>query len=517
MYKKPTIKHQLLVQVISCIGCLFLLSIIEVKAESNVIEKTKQRSSLSNLYLHSFYNNAALRFYQYDFSYGQLAVKSSFQHDKEPVVMQYGSGFLLHSLHTEGYKILPNQRKIWGYATYKRETTYAIQGTESSDYAMLRPYVIADSVGGDMQQEEYLFSGGYAQQFGPYTFAVQMGYRALIAYREVDPRPKNTVGQLQLQIAGTLQLGAHHLLGGSIGLEKYNQDNSLKFYDDLKTIPLYHMTGLGMDYARFAGNNNNHSTQGYTYTTQLSIQPHHANGWGGKLEWQQASLEKVLNNSNNLPLHTLSKHHTTATIFYQHKGAKREWSTQWVGHYRKHTGKENVFGDPSSASYPLIATDKMYGLKKTDLEWSFLFTQKGRKKAIYAIQPYVRYENISEHYPSPFRKSAYKNAEVGITAQVQKSFQKGLLQCVAHFSQRKNITQTFVIEDLSPTNFRYSWLSHNFQTATGSKTQVELSTRYDWLIGHKQQTFYLKAAYKQGWYIEQIKTSNYSLHLGITI
>ncbi|MDD4610218.1 MAG: hypothetical protein PHY71_08825, partial [Bacteroidaceae bacterium] len=141
MYKKPTIKHQLLVQVISCIGCLFLLSIIEVKAESNVIEKTKQRSSLSNLYLHSFYNNAALRFYQYDFSYGQLAVKSSFQHDKEPVVMQYGSGFLLHSLHTEGYKILPNQRKIWGYATYKRETTYAIQGTESSDYAMLRPYV----------------------------------------------------------------------------------------------------------------------------------------------------------------------------------------------------------------------------------------------------------------------------------------------------------------------------------------------------------------------------------------
>jgi len=131
MYKKPSIKHLLLVQIISCIGCLFLLSTVEVKAQGNVIEKTKQRFSLSNLYLNSLYTNAALHFYQYDFSYGQLTIKSSFQHDKEPVVMQYGSGFLLHSLHTEGYKTLPNKRKVWGHATYKRETTYAIQGTES--------------------------------------------------------------------------------------------------------------------------------------------------------------------------------------------------------------------------------------------------------------------------------------------------------------------------------------------------------------------------------------------------
>lgn len=105
---------------------------------------------------------------------------------------------------------------LWGEARYKNGKKTGRRWNETSDYLLLYPYVMGDTVGGDLKSEQYYFSGGYAYRKGSYTIGAEGSYGADIEYRNADPRPKNLTGDLYFTIGMSWKTGNHYALGYSL-------------------------------------------------------------------------------------------------------------------------------------------------------------------------------------------------------------------------------------------------------------------------------------------------------------
>lgn len=86
---------------------------------------------------------------------------------------------------------LGENSKTWGNAYFKKGKREKVEWNETSDYLMVYPYVVADSVGGDMDFEEYYFAGDTRRNIN-----VSLGgicqLRALIEYRENRSPPRTS-------------------------------------------------------------------------------------------------------------------------------------------------------------------------------------------------------------------------------------------------------------------------------------------------------------------------------------
>lgn len=70
---------------------------------------------------------------------------------------------------------------------------YQVSWNSSSDYDLLNPYILADTLGGDTHCERYGFQGGYAVSKGKFQLGIEAIFRAEHEYRNVDPRMRGIV------------------------------------------------------------------------------------------------------------------------------------------------------------------------------------------------------------------------------------------------------------------------------------------------------------------------------------
>ena len=127
----------------------------------------------------------------------------------------------------DSYIVLKN-RKLWGQAYYRNGVKRNVVWNETSDYDWVYPYVLGDSVGGDLRCEEYYFAGGYAREYARVTWGGTLDYRAAVEFRNIDPRPKNVVGELNASLGISLRTKTHYGIGISAFATKYKQSNEIK-------------------------------------------------------------------------------------------------------------------------------------------------------------------------------------------------------------------------------------------------------------------------------------------------
>ena len=64
------------------------------------------------------------------------------------------------------YLRLDERSVVTAGASYERGRTDNVRWNSTADYRLLRPFVLADSVGGDLSTEEYAFRGAYVRRDG---------------------------------------------------------------------------------------------------------------------------------------------------------------------------------------------------------------------------------------------------------------------------------------------------------------------------------------------------------------
>lgn len=242
---------------------------------------------------------------------------------------------------------------IQGHASYYNGFRFNSGIYENADPELLYPYLTADETGGRMDDETYSFGGTYNTSLADSTWliGVEGGYTALLECRRRDPRPKNTVGNLEVSVGGARRVAAYWI-ALAVSARKYKQTNDISFVSEIGESKIYHTLGMGAQYSRFAGASRNSSYSGSAFGAAADIYPVSNIGFFASADLNHFSFNKILTALNRLPLASASENTLTAQAGW--KGKNFTVSASLESALRK--GKENIFGDPLGNVYPEIGS-----------------------------------------------------------------------------------------------------------------------------------------------------------------
>lgn len=348
-------------------------------------------------------------------SLSSLALRYDMRREQEAMLQQEGDGVSLGSVEAKSYKHLNSRSTVEANASYRFGVKNNVCWNSSSDYRLLAPYITADSIGGNLDTEQYKFGGSYAYRGERFTYGVGAEYRALHEWREVDPRPRNITSDLQAQIAGGYNF-ERYMLGLSASVRIYNQDHNVTYYNvkgaNTSQLP---MTGLGTYYDRFAGAVSDYLSyefKGAGYSAALQLVPREADGWRAMAGYTSLRIKRDMPQYSNITLTTLRTETFSAMVGYGTTTNSVRWAVGVEGNVERRRGDENVLNTSSLSKDMVLATFTMYDSYAAEasvtaavewlFDWGYLF-----------VRPRAGVENLNSGYRYPERRMSFLMVEGG--------------------------------------------------------------------------------------------------------
>lgn len=341
--------------------------------------------------------NPALHGTAFTSSFSQLYVEADWQHQSKAFVLQKGGGHLLPAASVDTYLRLSDHTAVWGHASYMNGKQYDVTWNSTSDYDLLQPYVLADTLGGDTQRERYRFEGGYATQLGRWLLGAEMLFRADHEYRDVDPRMRGVVNELTFRIGGGYEIHDYRWSAAFEG-NVYKQSNSVDFYRELGVIPEYQMTGLGTEYARFSGDKRSLHYEGGGVRLLLDADPKSGNGLYGHAELAEHRYHRMVVENYMLPLTDLYTQGAKGVFGWKCMG-QRHWAVYADVDYLKRSGDEHIIGTSATTSFPDRGVLTLYKNHRLNTSLTALYGQSP-----WHVQARLGYQSSREEYVYPERR-----------------------------------------------------------------------------------------------------------------
>ncbi len=340
--------------------------------------------------------------YAYNRSFTQIALTTKYRDESRALIPQLGSGETKGVFSADSYIRLNKKTALWGNVEYFNGAVKSVRWNSTSDYLQLYPYIMADSVGGNLSTEQYLFSGGYAGESGRFTFGIMGRYRALHEYRTTDPRPRGVVSDFNVAVSGGICIG-DYLIGLNIGGRIYKQFLNIAFYNEsgANTSEL-HFTGIGSHYERFGGAGDYTSARykGGEYSATVSVTPRNYMGWYANAGYGIFGVKYYLPNQNMVQLTYLKVARLFGNVAYKKLHGAAEWGVEASAVYEKRTGTENIIDNGAGNVHEILGSLKMYENEK--------ITAKIRGKAIFNgkngrvwVELGAGYRNVKSEYLFP--------------------------------------------------------------------------------------------------------------------
>lgn len=366
------------------------------EADTVLLDRVQQRSRLSEHLLTLAWQNPVARQWRHLASLSQVAAGYGLRHETQAVVTQLGD-------HNEQWTfdasthIRHNTSTLWGGAHYDNGSTRGIAWNETSDFAIVYPYLLADSAAlAPLRHERYAFGGGYADHRGRFHWGGEADYEAGHYYRNVDPRPRNVTARLTVRGGAGLSLSPRYVADVALGYVKYKQTNDVAFYSELGKEKLYHLTGLGNDYGRFAGVGDDCYYHGHQWQLMLGVVPVDRQGVAATVSAMRMTMDKVITSLNKLPL----AHITHTALNAEAAWAGAGWGVTAHIDAARRTGRENIFGDPASSVYRQIAALDMYRENRFSTGVAAVWQHDATAWTL-DVRPAVDYNHLNAIYADP--------------------------------------------------------------------------------------------------------------------
>lgn len=339
-------------------GSIYAANADSAKVADKERTLAEQRHGLWRISRQAF-NNPAVNQWRLASGLTSVGVAYDYRHDSAPVDPRLGDGGRSFSGGAETYTKYKNST-LWGHGSYRNGKNHNVKWNETADMDLIYPYVLADSVGGDMKYEEYSFSGGYAASSDRWAWGAEMSYIATLQYRDVDPRPRNITGKLDISAGAAYRIAGDYFAGLSLNFRKYKQTNDIDFKSEMGVDKVFHLTGLGTHYNRFAGTGLSTYYDGYRYGLTLDLYPSGGRGAFVSAALSRFTFDNILTEINKLPLTSAWHNAVSVQAGWLNRGTESQWGVSGLfSAYRRH-GKENIFGDATSGVYPEIASLEMF-------------------------------------------------------------------------------------------------------------------------------------------------------------
>lgn len=387
---------------------------VPAQAAEEIKERQMEHLSDTRSWFQGVYLNPAMQWDRYRYSLNRLGITGEYSRATTPQQPEHGDKATVMGADIDAF-LRKKSVSLWGIARYGNARMSHVAYSETTDFDLLYPYVMADTIGGGTSRKEnYDFMGGFACRKNLYTVGLQGRYTAQLEYRTVDPRPKNLSGYLRLNV-GAVRSGFFNKTyegGFSVGFRRYKQTNEIEFYNETSRPVVYHLTGLGMDYYRFRGSYSSTYYKGLGWNATLELRPvAYRNGIYASLGYACQSTEKIISDLNELPLTKLNLRQQALEIGYLHRSGRSTWGVKLSETCDDRRGTENIFGSAKDNIYPKIASGRRYRELRYDLLAGILYQYRPAGTAIYGISLVQHYRNVRETYVVPWRKM-YSSAQV---------------------------------------------------------------------------------------------------------
>ncbi|MCX2453351.1 hypothetical protein OQX61_18920 [Pedobacter sp. PLR] len=427
-----------------------------------------------------FYSNPALKYYARNSSLTEL--NAGYNANKQGrYELQQGNGGQRFGFNTEAFLKHKGKDALWGSAAYSNGKRKNVRWNESSDYAIVAPYVMADTVGGDLAYEEYSFSGGYGILFGKTTLGITGKYRALLEYRDIDPRPKNIVSDLEIEIGASRALNQKYQLAMGLSARKYSQENIMKFYSPLGTPMVYHMTGLGTDNKLIAGNKLENYYTGSGYSFQLQLAPKDKIGLFSTLEYRDFSVEKTTQIVLQvLPMSELKSKLWKGELAYLLGDQERQYGVKLAAGNEQRSGTEAKFDNRGQDNIVQIASSKNYLNEQSEFRLTGIYNVQKEKAVSWQLLADIGYTADRTEYVDPARSMDFAAISGGLNVGLSSLMGKSLVQASVGAMLSKNTNATRSWSDLNTSSAVYRMLENNYAYHISDYQQLNLSARWDY-------------------------------------
>ncbi|MGM5629536.1 hypothetical protein O2K51_01440 [Apibacter raozihei] len=359
--------------------------------------------------------NPANMFYFRQFSSSEISI--DYNYEKKNGFYDYtkGSGIDGVKFNAESFQILtPDKHVVWGKAYYSKVNQKNVTFNESSDIENIYPYISADSIGGTLKSETYFFEGGYAYHFNTNKIGILGRYRAQLDFRDVDPRPKNLISDLDIKAGYSKQLTNQFLISANIDFKNYSQSNDVKFVSETGHPVLYHMLGLGNYSYLFTGNIYNTNYNGNAYKAGLQFFNYKKSNFLFSLAFEKFNNEKSEKDSNNkLPMSKLNNKKYQFNLYKKFNlTPSSSFNIHINGFSQKRTGIEYYYSSNGSVK------------EQIDKKKQYFRTQKGIKlilnyvykkyKSSYTISSFTDFQSDNEKYIRPYSSQKFTYLFYGV-------------------------------------------------------------------------------------------------------
>lgn len=469
-------------------------------------------------YRGSVWNNPANYKYYLPFNYTDLKVYGEGFKKGNAALIQEGNTSLGWGADANTFMRLSKKESVYGSASYSNVHIKNIVWNENTDYEMLYPYVVGDSLGGFMQNETYSFMGGYSREFNRFTAGIQMSYRAVSSARDKDPRPYNIVSDLNIGIGGAYTLGKYRLaIGGD--MQSYKQKGTISYFADKGSTAVYQMLGFGLDYVRFGGSYTKVQYKSTRWGGNISIMPtDNLNGVSASFVAHSLRLTKELISANNLPLTEIQEINLQGDLTYMNRlSGNRVWGINLSTNYNNRKGIENIVGDPTGFNYDIMGHTPGYQSKiwkgHFDLLLEHLLTSSAQWG--WNIRPTLEYNKFNSEYSTIGRSFKFRNLLTMLNTSLMHPLKSVLFTASASAGYLSNIHSDIVLNGLNTSASIGSTLAADYLYLGDSYWIENISLRADFAV-LKKGTVYLATKWQFRNYKKCDKTYQGEVTVGLT-
>lgn len=490
----------------------------QVEGEARLVPVRERSSCLQNTDLLQ-YENPAVNWNRYTSS---LSVVSGMYKTSRKGLsfMETGNGWDGGSFHAESYTKLGRQSAVWGNAVYRNGRRKSVKWNETLDYERVYPYVTADSIGGSMQEETHYFQGCFAEKRGKWSYGVQMTYRSESAFRTSDPRPKNDLGLIGGKIGGTLDVNPRSAVGLYGFAEKYNLTQSVQFMNPRGKKTLYHITGMGTDYVRFAGDYGASVYKGRTLGAGVMWTSLQSEGPGLALCIEQFHLQKQLVLTNTyVPLNDIDQLCYKGEAFYR-------WKRAWIkggGTYSSRVGTEHIYDD-GTQNYHEIAVSEPFRNRQYSLYVVGAHEWQMASSSMFGVQPSLSLTSLEATYAYPFKRLVSRSLNARLKLNFMCSAKRILWEIGGDVHVKVPLHSDLYLKDMGDflqkngiSSEKYDVLQKKYEVLSTGGTGLGVYACWHYALDDVLRSVYLRPVYTCTFFRNGRQNHVFSLSLGITI
>ena len=455
-------------QIITALLMLVSLTSHAADTDSTLVEHTGLWQRVGELSC----QNPALHGIAYRTTFSQLYLQADWQHQSLAFIPEKGDGYLLPAAHVDTYLRLNDHSTAWGHASYMNGQQRHIRWNSTSDYDLLEPYILADTVGGDTQHERYVFEGGYALHMDSWLIGAEMLFRADHEYRDIDPRMRGIANELILRLGASRQWCHYHWAFGFEG-SVYKQRNTVEFYRELGVVPEYQMTGLGTDYARFSGDKRALQYDGGGVRLLFDVTPQQKDDFFAHLALGESRYHRMVTENYILPLTDLYTHSIEGRA-----GLMGPLSVYADISYTKRSGDEHIIGTSATTSFPNLGVLTMYKNHRVNTSLTTIYAATH-----WQIETRVGYQSDRQAYAYPERCMNSTHAFAELTGMTfHKPTNQMLLTCVLTVAHRHGLSSDLTMPFANMSSAFIEKARHTYAFAKADYTDLLAHLRCDYQL-----------------------------------